>query len=160
MSSNVGKPYIRIKNENKNSFRSKLEAARKSRGFSQLKAGLVVSKARCTINAWEKGRFTPSKVIQKAILDALRDPKEPPTFQSLRDAKKTHHVAWEKDRGWFMRVTIQVGTRVVGKRIKVRLKTTDILEAIRTRDVVLSSYKVMGFNVANVTGTKAKPRQS
>jgi len=61
-----------------------------------------------------------------------------------------------------MRVTIQVGKKVVGKRIKVRLKTNDIQEAVRTRDVVLSSYKVMGFSVANVTmskGTSPKNRQ-
>ena len=162
MIENVKKPDIFMTEDNKKSFAFKLRAARKARGFCQWKAGRAVSKSRCTINQWESGRFTPSKVIQEAVLREIRGSKEPPSFQFLRKAGRTHHIAWEKGRGWFMRVTIQVGKKVVGKRIKVRLKTNDIQEAVRTRDVVLSSYKVMGFSVANVTmskGTSPKNRQ-
>jgi hypothetical protein len=162
MSEEGKKLHISGRVEKKDSFAYILRAARKSRGFCQWRAGRAVSKSARSIKNWESGRFTPSEVVQAAILREIRGSKESPSFHYLRKAGRTHHIAWEKGRGWFMRVTIQVGKKVVGRRIKVRLKTRDIDEAVRTRDVVLSSYKVMGFSVANVTtskGTSPKNRQ-
>ena len=46
-----------------------------------------------------------------------------------------------------MRITILHNNKQVGKRIKVRLKTRDLQEAIARRDVILSSYRVMGFKM-------------
>lgn len=145
--------------ENNYSFAASLIAARKARGFTQRKAALIVSKTDQAISDWETGKYEPCLVTQNGVLAAIKESIQPPSLHFLRKAGRLHHISWEKDRGWFLRVTIQVGKKVVGSRIKVRLRTYDINEAIRARDVVLSSYKVMGFSVANVTGTTTKTSQ-
>lgn len=57
-----------------------------------------------------------------------------------------------------MRVTFSTDKKTVGKRVKVRLKTRDIQEAIARRDVILSSYRVLGFQMSKIGGLVMKPK--
>jgi len=85
--------------------------------------------------------------MQTRILRTLQSAAVDPSPGKIAGARRNHHIDWEKGRGWFMRVTINVSSKTVGKRIKFRLKTRDMEEAIKRRDVVFSSYKAIGFEV-------------
>ena len=59
-----------------------------------------------------------------------------------------HHLIWDKQRGrWEVRLTIDVGKKLVGKRIRVKLRTADAHEAMRQRDVLIVGYKKLGLTV-------------
>lgn len=133
--------------KNKKTFAETLRSTRISRGYSQRKAGKIISKTSRTIRSMENGTATPPEAAQKMILSALRRSPVKPSDSKLRNTGRAHHVSWEKGRGWFMRITILHNNKQVGKRIKVRLKTRDLQEAIARRDVILSSYRVMGFKM-------------
>lgn len=58
-----------------------------------------------------------------------------------------HHLYFERHKGWMMRVTVQIGKKVVGKRIKFALKTRDREEAEKRRDVMILGLKRLGLTV-------------
>lgn len=72
----------------------------------------------------------------------MSDPKE-----SLSHLRREHHVSWEEGRGFFLRITVIWSRKVVGKRIKVRLRTKDLDEAIARRDVIIAAYCSLGFEI-------------
>ena len=58
-----------------------------------------------------------------------------------------HHLYYERTKGWMLRVTVDVGKSVIGKRLKFRLRTRDAGEAEKARDLVLATLKKLGLRV-------------
>jgi hypothetical protein len=58
-----------------------------------------------------------------------------------------HHLYYDRRKGWMLRVTVDVGKSVIGKRLKFRLRTRDAGEAERARDLVLATLKKLGLTV-------------
>ncbi|MBV33104.1 MAG: hypothetical protein CMK36_06650 [Porticoccaceae bacterium] len=84
----------------------------------------------------------------------MSDPEE-----SLSHLRKEHHVSWEEGRGYFLRVTVIWSTKVVGKRIKVRLRTRDLDEAIARRDTIIAAYCALGFETGLKGELTLKPKK-
>lgn len=138
--------------QRKKDFGQTLREIRVSRGFDQKRASKILGVSRRNLRRWENGHSVPTKTTQQGAIRALKGIPQEPSRSKVISAERRHHIAWEKGRGWFMRVTIIWSSKSVGKRIKVRLKTRDLEEAIKRRDVVLAGYKAMGFS----TGVKGE----
>lgn len=62
-------------------------------------------------------------------------------------ARDDHHLIFDKQKGWETRLTIDMGPKVVGKRIRVRLKTRDLEDAKARRDLVIGLCRKFGLTV-------------
>ncbi|MCW1926542.1 hypothetical protein OKA05_28580 [Luteolibacter arcticus] len=58
-----------------------------------------------------------------------------------------HHLHYDRYKGWILRVTVQVGTKVIGKRLKFRLRTHDLAEAQKARELVIGVLRRLGLTV-------------
>lgn len=78
----------------------------------------------------------PSKEIE------IQDPeKTPPGYGN-------HHLFWDKQKQkWELRVTVDMGQKVVGKRIKIRFKAPDHFIATVKRDAILEAFKALGLKI-------------
>ncbi|MCW1913711.1 hypothetical protein OJ996_09005 [Luteolibacter sp. GHJ8] len=65
-----------------------------------------------------------------------------------------HHLSPEKHKGFMLRGTLQVGSKVVGKRKKFPLYTKDPEQALYGKKVVLGVLRVLGVKIAD---RKQKP---
>jgi len=97
-----------------------------------------------TLKQWMSPRARPDVSRVKGVMQAV----ENHSLTRLR-VQESHHLYHDKGRGWETRFTIQWSEKEVGRRIKRRLGTHDLLEAIRIRDVIVDEYRKLGFTVSD-----------
>ncbi len=133
--------------DEKNAFRESFAALRKTLGLDQKTAAELVQVAERTVRRWESGTAEPPEIVQRTALDALRRGRKAPSKRRLDALAKSHHLHWEEHKGWMLRLTINVGSKIVGKRVKVRLRTYALEEAKKRRELVIASYRTLGIKV-------------
>ena len=72
----------------------------------------------------------------------IQDPKAvPPGYGN-------HHLCWdEQKQRWTLRVTVDMGTKVVGRRLCIRFRATDLFIACVKRDAILEAFKALGLSI-------------
>jgi DNA-binding transcriptional regulator YiaG len=130
------------------SFSGTIEKQRKARRLTQKQAARLVPTTERTWRAWESGDTVPSRAIQRHVLNLLDMTGEPPGPRKMAALQRSHHLYFEQHKGWFLRVTINVGAKVVGKRRKFRLYTKDETEARNRRLVVIGALRGLGLTFA------------
>lgn len=133
--------------ERKLSFGENIEKQRIAVGLTQAEAAKLVPISARTWRRWETDDVTPPLRTQAAAFKVLDKAAPEPSKKRKAKLRKSHHLYWEKHKGWFTRVTISMGTKVVGKRVKIRLYTKDETTAIERRPVVIAAYKKLGLVV-------------
>ena len=115
-----------------------------SEGYTTQELSVILKTPAKTIEDWRRGVCTPNECRQLEVLTILRDPRLQPSKRKL----EAHHLAFDKAKNRFiLRLTIDLGSKVVGKRISLSLKTNDIRKAIEIRDSVIRAYKALGLTV-------------
>jgi DNA-binding XRE family transcriptional regulator len=131
----------------KESFRQSLVRQRKRHGFTQADAAEILQIGKRTLERWESEEIEPSKAVQIGAIAALRASKTAPGKAKLEEMKQVHHLDWEQGKGWRLRVTVDVGKKVVGKRISLRLGTYVLEEAMQRKKVIVALLTKLGLTV-------------
>jgi len=128
-------------------FAQSLVRERKRHGYTQEVAAVILQIGKRTLERWEAGEIEPSKAVQLGAIAALRTSHAAPGKAKLDEVKKAHHLDWEQGKGWRLRVTVDVGKKVVGKRICLRLGTYVLEEAMQRKRVILALLAKLGLSV-------------
>lgn len=89
--------------------------------------------SRRQLNRWISGESAPDAATQSAIISKLGG---------------MHGLTWDAERRrWKLRVTLDAGKKVVGKRVCMTLKTSNAAVATQTRDAVIEAFRQLGLTV-------------
>jgi hypothetical protein len=69
---------------------------------------------------------------------------------------KLHHLIWDKQKGWECRITLKLRAKESGKRIRTRLATRDLDQAIIAKKAILEFTKQLGLEVAGCVHRRRK----
>lgn len=129
------------------SFAESIAAVRKATGYTIFECAELSRHPSKTFENWASGHRVPCKQIRDQVIIDLSKPENPPSAKTRRRVEESHHLIWDKQKGWEMRVTVDVGKKVVGKRIRERLKTRNLDEAIVRRDLIVANMRRLGLTL-------------
>jgi hypothetical protein len=72
----------------------------------------------------------------------LPDSPPPPTGYD------SHHLAWDRSKKrWALRVTVDMGAKVVGRRLCIRFPAADLELAAVKRDAIIAALRALGLSI-------------
>lgn len=99
-----------------------------------------------TVEEWISGRKTPCVQKQREILQRFLSCSPSKAMQKWMH--REHNLTWDASKHrWILRITVDVGRHVVGKRIVVRIGNCDVNMAILARKAVMDAYKQLGLTI-------------
>lgn len=140
------------------SFAQTLAALRDSRELTIFEIAEKVRKTKRTVDYWLAGTVVPDVATRQQVIAVLSDPCDTPSAVTRKRVAASHHLIWDKQKGWEMRVTVEISKKVVGKRLRERLKTRNLAEAIARRDLIVANMKQLGLHIVDRRQKTQKPR--
>jgi hypothetical protein len=143
--------------ESELSFREALESIRKSKEYSIPEMlDLMRNVPRSSLLYWLSGQRVPNQRRQAEVLETLTDERNPPSRRVQSRMGKLHHLIWDKQKGWECRITLRLRNKENGKRVRTRLATKDLDQAIIAKKAILEFTKQLGLEVAGCVHRRRK----
>lgn len=131
-----------------------IDYLRQIKGYTITEIGCISGTPRETVKCWAAGTRTPPEA--KRIQFAKAFAEAPPSRKRESELQWLHGLTWDKSKGrWKLRLTLDMGRKVVGKRISIPLRTADEKVAIQKRDGIVEGYRRIGLTVRG----RALPRK-
>jgi len=74
---------------------------------------------------------------------------------------ESHHLFFDNQKKkWELRVTVDMGPKVVGKRVRVLFKAPDLFIAMIKRDAICEAFKALGLKIKPRLQKQTKPKPS
>jgi len=140
---------VEAPDEKKVSFAQSLAALAKQREFTVEEIAERVGRVKRTVSFWMSGKVTPAESVQQHVIAMLSSPTADPSRRVRDRAERSHHLIWDKQKGWEVKVTFDLGPKLKGKRIRERLKTRDLAEAIARKDILTANWRRLGLKLAD-----------
>lgn len=128
------------------SFAEVVEYYRKEKSFVISELAEKTRHPTRTIERWASGQYVPHHEVRDRF---IRDMEAAGlSRRAFRDMERLHNLTWDASKKrWKLRLTVDMGKKVVGKRICIILKTPDPEVAISKRDAVVEAYRKLGLTV-------------
>jgi len=121
---------------------------RKENGYTLKEIGLISNTPIGTLKSWAIGKHCPSESKRLTLIQIFSSPELKPSKRARAKMHRAHGLTWDgSKRNWKLRLTLDMGAKLVGKRIQISMKTADRQIAIEKRDATVAAYEKVGLKV-------------
>jgi DNA-binding transcriptional regulator YiaG len=132
---------------------------RKNNGYTIKEIAAICAAPEDTVRNWSRGKNCPREAKRLEIIRIFSDESVTPSIKSRLAARRDHGLTWDSGkRVWKLRLTINIGDKVVGKRICQSMRTSQLEMAIEKRNAVVLAYEKLGLKISK--RIQRKPRHA